>query len=232
MSQDLWGIVTGREQEPVDAENPMILSRFNARRERAFAIINLALTPTCRDCIRHLDTEDPKEAWRAVLARFEKETPETKMTLLHNLLLLRCEPRCTNRYLSEFYQLVARLKSLKVEIPEELLVALLLKGLPQSFDQFCKIIQMNREVLPLTEVIERLHNEEHVQSLTSTEDNVLAASDEQPTTRCRHCRRKGHFVKDCWKKHPELRPNRKGARNLKEHTSLVRGEFTDSDYAF
>ena len=34
MSQDLWGIVTGREHETVDAENPMILSRFNARRER------------------------------------------------------------------------------------------------------------------------------------------------------------------------------------------------------
>ena len=59
MSQDFWGIVTGREQETVDAENPMILSRFNAKKERAFAITNLAFTPTYRDCIRHLDTKDP-----------------------------------------------------------------------------------------------------------------------------------------------------------------------------
>jgi hypothetical protein len=91
--------------------------------------------------------------------------------------------------------LVARLKWLKVEIPEELLIALLLKGLPQSFDQFCKIIRMNREVLPLMEVIERLHNEEHVQSLTSTEDNVLAASDEQPTARCRVLQKKRSLCK-------------------------------------
>jgi hypothetical protein len=102
------------------------------RKQRAFAIIALNLSRSCRDCLRHLASRDPKEACHSVLARFEQTSAATKMAVLDSMLTLRCKESILD-YVSAFNECVARLESMDEKLGKDLRIAILLRGLPPSY---------------------------------------------------------------------------------------------------
>ena len=70
MGLNLWNIVQGFEQAKKGEK-----AEFEARRQKAYAVLSLNLSDSCRDCIRDLEGPDPVLAWGAILKRFESGTP-------------------------------------------------------------------------------------------------------------------------------------------------------------
>lgn len=60
LANDMWCFIEG--SEPSDKKTS------EQKRQRAFAIIALNLSRLCRDCLRTMETTDPKEAWDAVMS--------------------------------------------------------------------------------------------------------------------------------------------------------------------
>jgi len=85
MANDLWCLVDPDIDEAEDTGDKKTLS---SRTQKAFALVALNLTRACRDVVRGLKTRDPRVAWKAILERFERVTPVTKMALLDLNLLL------------------------------------------------------------------------------------------------------------------------------------------------
>ena len=61
LANDLYCFVEGTD--PGDKKTTDQLQR----RQKAFAIIALNLSRSCRDCFSHLESKDLKEAWEAAL---------------------------------------------------------------------------------------------------------------------------------------------------------------------
>jgi hypothetical protein len=83
MANDLWCLM-----DPDEAEDTGDKKTLSSRTQEAFALVTLNLTRACRDVVRGLKTRDPRVAWKAILERFERVTPVTKMALLDLNLLL------------------------------------------------------------------------------------------------------------------------------------------------
>ena len=172
MALNLWRLVQKKEKEPED-EN--LKEVFEARKERAYALISLSLSPTYRDCLRDLEEPDPHEAWTIIQRNYENPTPETKSALLKTLIKSKCsDDGKVAEYVSEFSELVRRLTMMKIEIPEELLVVLLLEGLPESYGNFSTLIMMGRyDELKFDDTKETLKTEAQSRNLRSEGERIL-----------------------------------------------------------
>ena len=188
MANDLWCLV-----DPVEAEEVGDKKTVSSRTQKAFALIALNLTRSCRDVIRQLKSKDPRAAWIAVVKRFDRVTPVSKMALLDALLSLRYRDRMIE-YVSEFNSVVQRLETMDIKLHEELLVAILLRGLPDGFAAFVAALKHRERVPPLDEVIAMLCAEEQGQS------KAVAYLGE--VVQCTHCKRMGHRSSQCWDLHP------------------------------
>ena len=204
MALNLWRLVQKKEKEPED-EN--LKEVFEARKERAYALISLSLSPTYRDCLRDLEEPDPHEAWTIIQRNYENPTPETKSALLKTLIKSKCsDDGKVAEYVSEFSELVRRLTMMKIEIPEELLGVLLLEGLPESYGNFSTLIMMGRDdELKFDDTKEKLKNEAQSRNLRSEGERILMTRTSKPKPRTCGCRHK-HPPSECWRLHPEKAP--------------------------
>jgi hypothetical protein len=107
----------------VNGTDPGNKKTADSRKQRAFAIIALNLSRSCRDCLRHLNSHDPKEAWDAVLSRFEQTSAATKMAVLDSLLGLRCGNSVLD-CVSKFNEYVNRLTIIEETLGKDLKVAI------------------------------------------------------------------------------------------------------------
>jgi hypothetical protein len=117
LANDMYCFIDGSEQALGDKKT------LDYRKQRAYAIIALNLSRSCRDCLRHVVSRDPKEAWEAVLARFEQTSASTKMAVLDTLLGLRCGSSMLD-YVSKYNECVSRLTSMGETLGKDLKVAI------------------------------------------------------------------------------------------------------------
>ena len=217
LANDMWCFIEGTD--PGDKKTS------DQRKQRAFAIIALNLSRSCRDCLRGMDTKDPKEAWNAVLSRFEQTTPATKMVVLDALLNLRCGSSVLE-YVSAFNGHVARLSSMDERLGKDLRVAMFLRGLPTRYSYLVSSIKV-REKLPDTEEVVQLVLMEGHHERTSI--GMEEAYTVESKVRCEH---RHHDRSRCWKLHPELAPTchrckQKG--HLQRYCPNQRGDAIESD---
>jgi hypothetical protein len=188
LANDMWCFIEGEDLgEKKTVEN---------RKQRAFAYIALNLSTSCRDCLRHLGSRDPKEAWKAVLARFERTTAASKMAVLDSLLNLRCGDSNLD-YISQFNEYVNRLTSMEEKLGRDLKIAILLRGLPQRYDYLVGMIKVRENLPELEEVIQLISLEHQADSGPRLRAYTADAF------KCDH---RNHEVSRCWKLHPELAP--------------------------
>ena len=67
MKESLWGIISGTEEKPGE-DNADLRRKFMARRDRALAIIVLAVDPSLLYLLG--DLEDPKVVWKKLEEQF------------------------------------------------------------------------------------------------------------------------------------------------------------------
>jgi hypothetical protein len=181
----------------VDGTDPGDKKTADSRKQRAFAIIALNLSRSCRDCLRHLNSRDPKEAWGAVLARFEQTSAATKMALLDSLLGLRCGNSVLD-YVSKFNEYVNRLTSMEETLGKDLKVAIFLRGLPTKYQYLVSMIKV-REKLPEVDEVIRL-------VFLETQAGTDVPGGEALTVNTVQCTHWIHEPAKCWWLHPELTP--------------------------
>ena len=89
-------------------------------------------------------------------------------------------------YISEFNLVVGRLESMDITLHKDLLVAILLRGLPSSFAMFVTALKHREKIPPLQEVIGMLCAEEQGQPGVETGEAHAGKA------RCSGCNRQGH----------------------------------------
>ena len=199
----LWRIISGKEARPAYEHK---MNDFEERQEQAYGILMLIISPAHRDCLRSLESQDPAEAWKAINNAYEKGNPDTVAALLETLISIRCNSEDKlPEYLSDFNILNNRITGYKVVIPEILLVVILLKGLPQTFDNFKNVIKVGKEQRNLEETLELIRNEQQSRHANrprgaAKHEDVMIIS-----AGCSVCG-KNHHVSKCWKAHPEKAP--------------------------
>jgi hypothetical protein len=151
LANDMWCFIEGTDSGDKKTSDQ--------RKQRAFAIIALNLSRSCRDCLRGMDTKDRKEAWDAVLSRFEQTTPATKMAVLDALLNMRCGSSVLE-YVSAFNGHVARLSSMDKRLGKDLKDAMFLRGLPMRY-YLVSSIKVREKLPELEEVVQLVLIESH-----------------------------------------------------------------------
>jgi hypothetical protein len=177
------------------------------------------------------DEEDAKSFLDAIEKRFEKnEKAETSMLLAKLISMTYTGNRNIREYIMEMSNIVSKLKALKLELSEDLLVHLVLISLPAQYSQFQVSYNCQKENWSLNELIshcvqeeERLKHEKaenaHL-ALTSKGKNkgkgkkrpmskeaasvpnkVKKQKQQDQVTTCFFCKKDGHLKKDCTKYH-------------------------------
>jgi hypothetical protein len=131
-------------------------------------------------------------------------------------------------HISVFKEIVADLVSMEVQFDDEDLGLLLLCSLPSSYANFCDTILLSRDELTLSEVYEALHSREKMKDMVQSDRSsskgealYVRGRTEQKTYNdsnghekildgrgrsksrskkfCKYCKKKSHFIEDCWK---------------------------------
>ena len=146
----LWKCVLGEKSGDPDAD------------DQALSIISLACNDIVKDDI--IECTSAKEAWEILAAKFVRKTPAAKVSLYCALTSLKCSDLAGVReLLNQFQVIVRKLKELKVEMDDDMYSIVLLKALPESFEQF-KVAIMTRDELPsLDEIKSKVEEETHRQ---------------------------------------------------------------------
>ena len=232
MALNLWRLVLGTESEPEDRSQK---ERFQARMDQAYALICKSLSPTYRECLKDMETEDPVEAWRRVEKCCNIVAANTESALLKKLLRLKCiDESRVREYLSVFSETVRRLITYGMVIPEKLLIAMLLEGLPESYENFSQMINMNKDLPNLDTVKELISGEAQSRKLrliSESESAQLARLKgfNRNSRKCPHCQRGRHKEADCWVKYPEKAPKVRKCKQAEHKAAYNHDSETESE---
>ena len=150
-----------------------------------------------------------------MLFRSEQPSGVNKMHAMKRLFLLKMKDGISMRtHVSEFNSIAAQLKSLKVNLDEEVLCLLLLSSLPTSWDTLVTTVANTMgKKFKLTDVVASLLNEETRKATTQLEtgpsEALTVGVRGRPVTRnnssgrrvesqsrkfsCWHCKKEGHL---------------------------------------
>jgi hypothetical protein len=193
----------------LDDEDPGDKKTLVQRQLACYGVINMNLSDSCRDAIRRLNTKDPRKCWEALIAEYDQHNPMSQMLLLHSLLELKCSGTVLD-YVSEFNLIVAKLQSMAINFDQRLLVALMLRGLPSTFEVFRSTIRHREKVPTLDELCAMVKVEDKALARQQrTQDSQVYSAGRvsvSAAVRCTGCNRIGHSEDRCWTLHPGLAP--------------------------
>jgi hypothetical protein len=143
----------------LDDGDPGDKKTLASRSLQCYAIICMNLSDSCKDVVRRTKSRDPKICWEALIAEFDQRSPTTKLALLESLIDLKAVGPMI-QYISSFNVLVESLQSMNVSFDEDLLLVLLMRGLPVQYEMLCSSIRHREAVPKLSQFFAMLVNEE------------------------------------------------------------------------
>ena len=197
IKEDLWNIASGNETE----SNSSDVSKFNVRKNRALAIIVLAVDPSLLYLLHEPD--DPIEVWSTLQGHFQKKTWANKLELRRKLFSCRLkEGESVQDHVKRMTEIFEELSVIGSPEENEDKVVYLLASLPKSFDMLVTALEANESVPDWDVVVERLLNEERKMKSdrTETAEKGLTVSKSQKP-KCQECGKIGHTRSDCWQLH-------------------------------
>ena len=155
MKHDKWGYVNGEIGAPTvmagDETSAINLSKWKANDEKAMADIFLSMGSAELKTVSKCTTS--KEVWEKLQSIHASNGPVRKIELLTDITSFKIDEDADFRErLDKFLNAVEQLEGMKIEIPNDMLVVLILKGLPPSFENFRCAIK-SKDDLPNTEVL-------------------------------------------------------------------------------
>lgn len=152
---DKWGYVSGSIAAPLvvtgDSATENALNKWRENDEKAIAEIILSVGEVELRSISKCTTS--KEAWEKLQSIHASKSPVRKIELLTDITSFKMEDDEDFRHrLDKFSSAVEQLEGMKIEIPNDMLVVLILKGLPQSYENFRCAIR-SKDNLPNREVL-------------------------------------------------------------------------------
>lgn len=204
----LWNIVNGTETIPAETDADG-RAKFLTRKDRALALIVLSVEPSLLYLLG--EPEDPCAVWKKLSDQFQKKSWPNKLTLRRRLYSLRLkEGDSMQEHIRTVTELFEELAVVGDPVSEEDRAVHLLASLPGSYDMLVTALEANSDVPKMEVVTERLLHEERKQRDRGETESVQPKA--MPVTRlkvrCYHCRKLGHFKRDCplLKREEESRP--------------------------
>ena len=193
----LWGIVNGTQTAPTEGAEQQ--AKFAARRDKALAIIVLAVEPRLLYLIG-VDPTDPVVVWKALADQFQRKTWANKLELKRKLFSMRlAEGGLVQDHIKSLTEVCDELSVIGEPVKEEDRVVYLLASLPECYNVLVTALEASAEVPTLTVVTERLLHEE-----TKRKSRLNQPGQEGALTtrfkkklRCHFCNKLGHFKRDC-----------------------------------
>ncbi|GMI65991.1 hypothetical protein HRI_000268400 [Hibiscus trionum] len=156
--------------------------------------------------------------------RFAKNDKVEMTSLLNSLMSMKYKGQGNIReYIMEMFHIASKLKALKIELSEDLLVLMVLVSLPAQFSQFKISYNCQKEKWTLNELISHCVQEEDRLKRDKTESAHLASASkdkgkkriyqneaakgpaqkkqERVPINCYFCEKPGHLKKNCTKYH-------------------------------
>ena len=163
MKDSLWGIVSGTETL-ADEANADASTKFNARRDRALAIVVLAVDPSLLYMLGN--PEDPAAVWKKLEEQFQRKTWSNKLQLKRKLFSLKLKDgESVHQHIKTMTEVFAALAVIGDPVTEEDQVVYLLASLPASYDMLVTALEAQSETVPRWELVtERLRHEEQKQN--------------------------------------------------------------------
>lgn len=192
-----------------------------------------------------------KESWNILKNRHEKPTLSNKISLLKRICNLKMEESDDmESHVNEMNDLVEQLTNLGEELKENLVVAMLLRSLPDSYDTLINVLENKPEDELTVEFIvgklvdefkKRMETKSHLDN--SNENSIFKISNgrRQFQGNCTYCQKFGHVRASCfaYKKYLENAKNRypksEEPENLKatESANAIEAEEDDGyEYLF
>ena len=209
MKDSLWGITSGTETLARDASADN-RKKFEARRDRALAIIVLAVDPSLLYLIGNPD--DPADVWKKLEEQFQRKTWSNKLQLRRQLFSLKLkEGESVHRHIKVMTEIFEALAVIGDAVTEEDRVVYLLASLPPKYDMLVTALEAQSESVPKWELVtERLRHEELKQKekspVADSGRKVLVANQKRGESKrqftCHYCHKPGHFKRECYHCHP------------------------------
>ena len=233
MKDSLWGIVSGSETAPSQADVDKY-AKFVNRRNRALAIIVLAVDTSLLYLLG--DPEDPEAVWKKLMDQFQKKTWANKLALRRRLNNLRLrEGGSVKEHVKAMTEIFNELAVIGAPMEDEDKVVTLLASLPESFDMLVTALEANTDVPEMEVVTERLFhyerklNEQEIVSPKPESEKVMLGKNSKGP-KCYQCGNFGHIKRFCTDLDKSKRQENKQSKPRKHKANTVK-EHSDSDSA-
>ena len=215
----LWAVVSekktrpkakGKEKEDSDEPTDTQLA-FDEEAEQATATIFLYLSDSVGRNVRGI--RDPVQLWKKLHDLYSQTGFSTCHWLWQRLFKAELRGyKSAIEYTEEIRSIVEQLKDAGFEVHDEILAMALLQGLDGSYKAFVSFttqVYRTDKTISFDKLVANIIDESWRMGLEEQElERALRATDSaKGKGRCGHCRKIGHRSKNCWTKHPELRPN-------------------------
>ncbi|KAH9317502.1 hypothetical protein KI387_019271, partial [Taxus chinensis] len=137
----LWGIVSGKDAPPTDAD---LLEKYEKADAKALMLITLSLSDEVQPYIREATASS--QAWSALCTIYEAKNLTTKLQLqtkLHTMSMHDGES--VEAFLRRVAELRAELSALGEPVDDKLLVPLTLRALPSRFQTLITTLTITQQ---------------------------------------------------------------------------------------
>jgi hypothetical protein len=117
------------------------------RSHTAFTFLLLCLLPEQMKLVQHINKGDAYGVWRVLLDHYERKTLVCRLNLRKTFSNIRMQPEESfDSYISRFKQIVLQLNDDGEQLSATTVLATLLHGLPDEYDQIVDTIGMNQNI--------------------------------------------------------------------------------------
>ena len=198
MKKGLWGVVKPMgEGETVQTRANT--TQFQAKDEQALGII---ITSLDDNFVHYLDEcTTAFNAWQTLERLFGAKAKHSKISLKMQLYgLIMGQDEDLSSLINRLKSICTQLVYIQSPVEEEDQIAVLLKALPQEYDQIVTVLKEKDPIPSLESVINSLQEEDkkiNKGDKASTSNGVYAVTTSKKG-RCIHCKKTNHASKDCF----------------------------------